>query len=431
VEVYKGQQLPRSIRLVLPRYRPSFLDKFAKFWNNEAGLCTYLGRSESPALSRVVIIAGPSSSRGPHGTEAPGRKLHPTQRELVMRQKRSGFTLVELLVVIAIIGTLVALLLPAVQSARESARGNTCRNNIKQLQLALANYDTPMKRLPGYVNQLYNPNDKTQGRRASWIVMTFPYIEQPALWDQWSTKFGTSNPAPAPGIEGLTCPSDAPEIPGQPWCNYVGNAGRGFMDTSDPEQDKETENAADGIFIDDNRNTITPPVAAYGPKDGRDGPPAHPRLEMSIGSILDGTSKTIMLSENMNSWYWSHGLNNDSSNSIVDTKHLFGFVWKNPGSALKDHERINGDRNFETVTTAPATMEDWADTAVWEGYAYPASNHPGGVNMAFCDGHITFIAETMEPVVYAQLMTPNRNRSSVLSGGVPERKMTPPADNSY
>ena len=67
-----------------------------------------------------------------------------------MRHERRGFTLVELLVVIAIIGTLVALLLPAVQSARETARRNTCTNNMKQLSLALTNMDSSLKKLPGY-----------------------------------------------------------------------------------------------------------------------------------------------------------------------------------------------------------------------------------------------------------------------------------------
>src|SRR5206468_4431948 len=80
-----------------------------------------------------------------------------------MRHARRGFTLVELLVVIAIIGTLVALLLPAVQSARETARGNTCRNNMKQLQLALTNMDSTLRRLPGYVEEIFNPN----GNKAS------------------------------------------------------------------------------------------------------------------------------------------------------------------------------------------------------------------------------------------------------------------------
>ena len=89
-----------------------------------------------------------------------------------MRHERRGFTLVELLVVIAIIGTLVALLLPAVQSARETARGNTCRNNMKQLMTALANMDSTLKKLPGYSNEVFNPNGtkglEWNGRLVGW-----------------------------------------------------------------------------------------------------------------------------------------------------------------------------------------------------------------------------------------------------------------------
>ncbi len=120
----------------------------------------------------------------------------------------TGFTLVELLVVIAIIGTLVALLLPAVQSARETARGNTCRNNIKQLALALASMDTQIKKLPGYSNELFNPNGAkdargytaSYARRASWIVRCFPYMEEQALWDQWNNFADTPS---APAIAGM------------------------------------------------------------------------------------------------------------------------------------------------------------------------------------------------------------------------------------
>src|SRR6476659_6553881 len=134
-----------------------------------------------------------------------------------MRHARRGFTLVELLVVIAIIGTLVALLWPAVQSARETARGNTCRNNMKQLQLALTNMDSTLKRLPGYVEEIYNPNGtKTNGmfnksfaRRASWVVRIFPYIEEQPLWDTWSTDFSQNPPATA--IAALNCPSNVSE----------------------------------------------------------------------------------------------------------------------------------------------------------------------------------------------------------------------------
>src|SRR6478752_3398226 len=138
-----------------------------------------------------------------------------------MRHARRGFTLVELLVVIAIIGTLVALLLPAVQAARETARGNTCRNNMKQLQLALTNMDSTLKRLPGYVEEVFNPNGTKSStpsgmsftpafaRRVSWVVRLFPYMEEQPLYDIWSASFADTggnhtNPA-GPSIAALNC----------------------------------------------------------------------------------------------------------------------------------------------------------------------------------------------------------------------------------
>ena len=80
-------------------------------------------------------------------------------------------------------------------------------------------------------------------------------------------------------------------------------------------------------------------------------------------------------------------------------------------------------------------MEQWASVQNYEKYGFPHSTHPGGVNMAFCDGHVTTINETMDPLVYGQLMTSNRNRSRLIDYSqavpMPERKMTPPADSSF
>jgi prepilin-type N-terminal cleavage/methylation domain-containing protein/prepilin-type processing-associated H-X9-DG protein len=371
---------------------------------------------------------------GNRGTER-GAPFNPFNgKAQVMRHKRQGFTLVELLVVIAIIGTLVALLLPAVQSARETARGNTCRNNIKQLQLALTSYDTTMGRLPGYTNELYNPNAQkvsglipaTEGRRASWVVMTFPHIEQVALWDSWSTKFGAGVNPPVAAIEMLFCPSDLPEVPSEPWCSYVGNCGMAISDTSSNNDKKD--NAGDGVFVDDNKNINFGPT----PGDGRE---ADRRQEMSLGRVADGTSKTFMISENNHAWYWSYGIND--AKTIRDTKHLFGFVWKNfnPPSQPSAIERLNGDRYHEK-NTPPTTMEAFAAVSPYESYGFPTSNHPSSVNFAFCDGHITSIADSINPVVYGQLCTSNRMRSRLIDysgggSGVPERSMTPPADNAY
>jgi prepilin-type processing-associated H-X9-DG protein len=157
----------------------------------------------------------------------------------------------------------------------------------------------------------------------------------------------------------------------------------------------------------------------------------------------------------MHAWYWSYGANPDgtsynqiegSANPIRDAKHLFGFVWKNPMSTPpqpSEIERINGDRYFDKNPTAfppPTAMQDPTGPSDWangkyESYGFPNSAHPGGANMAFCDGHLTFVAETLDPLVYAQLMTSNRNRSRLIdyrgAPPVPERSMPAPPDNVY
>ena len=378
-----------------------------------------------------------------------------------LHRRSAAFTLVELLVVIAIIGTLVALLLPAVQSARETARGNTCRNNLKQLMTALTNMDTTQKRLPGYVNEVFDPNSvvpidgpndrrATSGRRASWVVMCFPYMENTAVWDRWSQNF-TTLPDPldrgmTPGLEGLTCPSDPPETIGEPWLSYVANAGEAFTDPSRTDTPNRTnlENVANGVFFDNARNPEIFPGGG-GPTDGREG---NREIRMSLGNIPDGTSKTLLLSESVNTWYYAYDGDDTTAefepayeingndvkdiSPIEDAKHIFGFVWTNDPNNI---ERINGDRNYDQ-NDAPANMVEFAEkgtsaSPLYESYGYPSSNHPNGVNMAFCGGNIEFIASTIEPRVYGQLMTTNRNRSNLLINGDPEKRASEPSDSDY
>jgi prepilin-type N-terminal cleavage/methylation domain-containing protein len=362
-----------------------------------------------------------------------------------MERARRGFTLVELLVVIAIIGTLVALLLPAVQSARETARGNTCRNNLKQLQLALTNMDSTLRRLPGYSNELANPNGaKSSGpgppmftasyaRRASWAVLLFPYMEENALWDTWSTTFGVNPPALA--IANLNCPSDAPEIPAEPTLSYVGNAGWAFFDDGTygrlKNGDDRREYAANGIFFDTNKNTN------IGPPDGRE---LAPKIQMSLAQVVDGTTKTLMLSENLHALYWcyqplstANGYVQNDAALILDIKHTFGFVWKNhPGANV---DRINGDNNYDKEkppeVADPSNPQAVFATNLYENYGYPSSNHPNGVNVAFCGGTIRMMADSIDPVIYGQLMTSNSRKSRLVraSVGTPDRKLPQPADS--
>ena len=179
---------------------------------------------------------------------------------------------------IAIIGTLVALLLPAVQSARETARGNTCRNNMKQLALALTNMDTQLKKLPGYSNELFNPNGTKTGtplnftsqfaRRCSWVVRRLPVHGKHAAVGSMEQLRHYRHPRAA--IAGLTCPSNPPEVPGQPWLTYVGNAGWAFSDTTTSRRADTLEHAANGIFFDLNKNKNIWRRSA----DGREGMPS-------------------------------------------------------------------------------------------------------------------------------------------------------------
>src|SRR5436190_3998824 len=143
----------------------------------------------------------------------------PAFQPLGFSRSRRGFTLIELLVVIAIIGALVALLLPAIQAAREAARRSQCANNMRQLSLAVLNYESSRKELPpaGIAQVLKDPKfgvdifNPLGGLRFSWIVEILPFMEEQSLYDKFdhskSIMFQDQNPQ-AVSIESLICSSD-------------------------------------------------------------------------------------------------------------------------------------------------------------------------------------------------------------------------------
>jgi prepilin-type N-terminal cleavage/methylation domain-containing protein/prepilin-type processing-associated H-X9-DG protein len=358
-------------------------------------------------------------------------------KEQIMKNARvrAGFTLVELLVVIAIIGTLVALLLPAVQNARESARNNQCKNNIKQLGLAATSYDTTQSRLPGYINDVFDPtSQKVNGqyraaRQASWVVMLFPYMEQKQLWDRWNSFQTNLTPEDAPEITLLECPSDAPEAPGQPWLNYVANAGWALNDTTRSGPTQNVENLANGVFMDLSQN----PNACGSATDGRE-TALRQQGSLSYLSSNDGTSKTILFTENLNAQFWVYGNNSGlfvesagKPSQFADSKGFFGFVWHNNIdtclSGGVNLARINADKTGAGVTDM-AQLSNGC-------FAYPSSNHPSGVNMCFGDGRVDYIADTIDPTIYRQLMTSNSRKSNLVVAGTPDRNLPPVSDDAF
>ena len=171
-------------------------------------------------------------------------------------RRLAAFTLVELLVVIAIIGILIALLLPAIQAAREAARRSQCLNNVRQTGIALMNYESSKKRLPNGATQRYG-NDKNgkafsgDPTMFSWISSMMPYVEESAFYSKvdWTIPLGERNALSPPDtahhiqFETYKCPSDTRVGIVNDWYgargNYAGNVGIGliWMNDTSPTQD--------------------------------------------------------------------------------------------------------------------------------------------------------------------------------------------------
>jgi prepilin-type N-terminal cleavage/methylation domain-containing protein len=368
-------------------------------------------------------------------------------RVLRARCAVSGFTLVELLVVIAIIGTLIGLLLPAVQNAREAARGMTCRNNLTQLQKGLSNRETAIREFPGYINNL-GIKGTNELVRASWVVLTLPYLEQQALWDAWSQgrvpfTNGRLAPQAAASLEFLTCPSDPPEITGAPNLAYVVNAGHverspgeclaGSVPEADYPYQQAGENIADGLFFDHSR-WINGDDDQTGPKDFNEDT-AMFRMTMDyLQGKGDGATATLMLSENMRAVHWAYNQEDEYSDSgpSTDEAWSFGFCWAQPdkvADALANNIettkqiRINGNKNSTDSYTRIGEIKRYE--------CAPSSEHPGGVNVAFTGGAVQFLSEQIALHVYAQLMTSNRRLTDLHLGGVFERQLAPLGDEDY
>ena len=297
----------------------------------------------------------------------------------VISQGRNAFTLVELLVVITIIGILIALLLPAVQAAREAARRMQCGNNLKQIGLAILNYESANGVLPiGMNNQWIPPPAKFKGHSA--FAALLPYVEQQALYDRYNFSkriydTAESEPRQSPGGMRADRRVDLPERQRrrpQVWANFA-RSNYAVCFGSAKAGKSASDWTTDGAF----RADVGKPLSDF----------------------KDGTSNTIVASE--------VNAGRDDLFSDDNTQDLRG-VWAegtSMGAAAYTHLNTpnssagdalwNGPGQNNCAADVDLPCDSSAGSTYYNEFASARSRHPGGVNVVFGDGHVSWYTDTV------------------------------------
>jgi prepilin-type N-terminal cleavage/methylation domain-containing protein/prepilin-type processing-associated H-X9-DG protein len=330
--------------------------------------------------------------------------------------RQGGFTLVELLVVITIIGILIALLLPAVQAAREAARMSQCSNNLKQIGLAMHNYHE--------VNNTFPPSwflDLNTLNSATWGSRLLPYLEQASLYQAYNNKYSAFNEVCPANVAVISTPLAAfvcPSVPGsaasrvysETWPSALVQQAFGYSLPSPLTQVSYTTGPSDyrtsagvlnpfqtiaygGASVTINgalRETIVMPPGV-----------GNTVNDNSIASITDGTANTIMVGECAGgpNVYGPGGVVVGSvNNSPPDTFAMAnGGGW---GEILNGDEYTSGTLSNNPLAQGPCVMNC---TNIRNGgwYAF----HAGGAQFLLCDGSVRFISDAVDPYTFASLIT--------------------------
>jgi prepilin-type N-terminal cleavage/methylation domain-containing protein len=329
-----------------------------------------------------------------------------------------AFTLVELLVVIAIIGILIALLLPAVQAARDSARRTQCTNNLKQLALGCHGFHDSYKRFPPSVQVWRGSNppaenpDTTDNYLPNWIILILPFMEQHAAYDAFTLPTPVINDNKTPPTAYISSP--------------INRAARGTnIPTMRCPTDRDAESTFQGINAAEGDNWARGNYGANGANNQLDqciGPNSVGWTEtaplgagsfqsrgkgvmgcnvaLSIGEILDGTSSTMLIGEMRVGLHaldrrgtWAMGTAGASSLWW----HGFGGDCNGPNPPNPDSDDIRGcDLLQNAVGIQKLNLEKmgcWTPCSSKQGSV--RSKHPGGVMIALCDGSARFVSNNV------------------------------------
>ncbi|MGD9126876.1 MAG: DUF1559 domain-containing protein [Planctomycetia bacterium] len=286
--------------------------------------------------------------------------------------RKKGFTLVELLVVISIIGMLAALLLPAIQAAREAGRRTQCVNNQRQLGIAFQTYQSNTRKTPGFVNKVYT-DGSGNSVSASWVATLLPYIGRNDMWER--VREGHFDSV---AIELLACPSnpDLEETDVNNLCHRV-NCGR---------------------------------HGVWGAVDSKHFGIANVNKAVRISDVHDGPSSTLLLGEAITPSSWQDGIS-VSGTSDYQTTSNDGIS----GGCLQDASGNDIELQLgfwipQLESVRPLQINrDLTATSNLGGNL--GSHHPGTVVVTFCDGSSKPLNENISERTLLHLMTPNSRKA--------------------